>query len=109
LPSATMLSEAVAAIVVCAAPREAFAGRTEYAVMACSCASENILLAAESMGLGACWTSVYPNPEAIEFVRDELSIPASIIPFNIIPIGYPVCDPPVTDRYAPDIIHWEEW
>jgi nitroreductase len=109
LPSATMLAEAAAAIVVCAAPGEAFAGRTEYAVMACSCASENILLAAESLGLGAVWTAVYPNPDSIEFVRTELDIPPSIIPFNIIPIGYPICDPPYTERYDPAIIHWEEW
>ncbi|MDP4149751.1 MAG: nitroreductase family protein [Bacteroidota bacterium] len=109
LPSAEMLSEAAAAIVVCAAPQDAFAGRVEYAVMACSCASENILLAAEALGLGAVWTAIYPNPESIEFVRYELGMPASIIPFNIIPIGYPICEAPVTDRYDPDIIHWEEW
>jgi nitroreductase len=109
LPFAKMLAEAGTAIVVCAVPHEAFAGRPEYAVLACACASENILLAAEALGLGAVWTAVYPNADLMEFVREELNIPADVIPLNIIPIGYPSGEDMACDKYDPANIHWEQW
>ena len=109
LPQAKMLAEAGTAIVVCAVPREAFAGRAEYAVLACACASENILLAAESLGLGAVWTGVYPNADLMEFVREELGIPSDVIPLNIIPVGYPSGEDMPCNKYDPANIHWEQW
>ncbi len=109
LPFAKMLAEANAAIVVCGVPQEAFAGRTEYAILACACASENILLAAEALGLGAVWTAVYPNADLMEFVRRELNIPADVIPLNIIPIGYPSGEDMPCEKYDPANIHWEKW
>jgi nitroreductase len=109
LPYAKMLAEAGTAIVVCTEPHEAFAGKTEYAILAAACASQNILLAAEAMGLGAVWTAVYPDPQLMQYVRTELKIPATVIPVNIIPIGYPTGDDKPTDKYIIENIHWEEW
>ena len=54
-----------------------------------SAASENILLAAHAMGLGACWTTVYPIQKKVQGISRTLKLPANLIPLNGIIIGYP--------------------
>ena len=109
LPFVKMLSEAGTGIVVCADPKEAALGSEDFAILDCACASENILLAVEALGLGAVWTAVYPNPEAMDFVRTELNIPSNIIPLNIIPVGYAAGIEKAQDKYDEKNIHWEKW
>lgn len=109
LPYAKMLDRAGAAVIVCAIPAKAFEESAELAVIDCTCASENILLAVESLGLGALWTAVYPYSDRMEFVRKALDIPAGVIPLNVIPIGYPAEEGGPVDKYRPEDIHWEKW
>ncbi len=59
LPYAKMLDKAGAAIIVCGIPDKDEVYSADYWVMDCSAASENILLAAHALGLGAVWTAVY--------------------------------------------------
>lgn len=88
LPYAKMTAQAPLAIVVCGDLSKALNGETDrYWMLDCSAASENLLLAAESMGLGAVWTAVYPENDRIAKVRSVLSLPDHIIPFNLIPVG----------------------
>ena len=59
LPYAKMLKQATGAIVVCGDMTKTLDGiAQEYWIQDCSAATQNILLAAESMGLGAVWTGV---------------------------------------------------
>jgi nitroreductase len=109
LPFEKMLAETSLAIVVCAVPKEAFAGLSEYAILACACASQNILLAAEALGLGAVWATVYPKKDLMNLLRLELGIPPDVIPLNIIPIGHPAGEDMPTNKYDPANIHWEDW
>lgn len=109
LPFAKMIEQAGVAIVVCAEPSEAAMGSETYAIIDCSCASENILIAAEALGLGAVWTAVYPNIASMDFVRKTLLIPQDIIPLNIIPIGIPTGEEKAEDKYDPKNIHWQKW
>ena len=109
LPFAKMIPQAGTCIVVCAVPDEAALSSELFSLLDCTCASENILLAAEALGLGAVWTAVYPNQESIDFVRKELSIPAHIIPLNIIPIGHATGQDKPKKKYDPKNIHWEKW
>lgn len=110
LPYAKMLYQAGAAIVVCGVPEWAHMGKEkDYWVVDCSAATENILLAAHSLGLGAVWTAVYPNEDRIEPVRSILNIPENIIPLNVIPIGYPTGEDKPKDKYKPERIHWEKY
>ena len=108
-PSAPMLDKAAAAIVVCAIPAKAFQGSAEFAVIDATLASENILLAAEAMGLGAIWTAAYPDQGRMDFLRATLKIPADVIPLNLIPIGHPTGVDKPKDKFVPDKIHWESW
>ena len=109
LPYAKMLVKAGTAIVVCAMPDEAAGGSEIFAILDCACATENILLAAEAMGLGAVWTAVYPRKEIMDFVRMKLNIPLNVIPLNVIPVGYPVGEEEAKDKYDSRNIHWEKW
>lgn len=109
LPYAKMLEKAGAAIVVCAIPDKAFENSTEFAVIDSTCASENILLAAEALGLGAVWTAAYPYQDRMAVVRKNLNLPESVIPLNVIPIGHPTGEDKPKDKYRPDNVHWEKW
>lgn len=109
LPYAKMLDKAGVAIIVCAIPAKAFQQSTEYAVIDASCASENILLAVESLGLGAVWTSVYPDQDKVSIVRGVLGIPGDIIPLNVIPVGHPTGEDKPKDKYKAQNLRWEKW
>ncbi len=109
LPYAKMLDQAGAAIVVCAIPHQAFEGSAEFAIIDSTCASENILLAAEALGLGALWTAVYPDEGRIKAVRDILNIPPEVIPLNVIPVGHPTGEDKPKDKYKLENIHWGKW
>lgn len=54
-----------------------------------SAVSENILLAAHAMGLGACWTTIYPIQKKVNGISKTLNLPGNLIPLNGIIIGYP--------------------
>lgn len=55
----------------------------------CSAVSENILLAANALGLGACWTTIYPIQKKVVGISRTLKLPGNLIPLNAIIIGYP--------------------
>jgi nitroreductase len=109
LPYAKMLDKAGAAIIVCAIPEKAHDKRTEFAVIDSTCASENILLAAEALGLGAVWTAAYPYQDRMDVARKALKIPEDIIPLNVIPVGHPIGTDKPKDKYKPENIHWGKW
>ena len=110
LPYAKMTAQAPLAIVVCGDLSKALNGETDrYWMLDCSAASENLLLAAESMGLGAVWTAVYPENDRIAKVRSVLSLPDHIIPFNLIPVGYPQHREEAKDKFKTENIHYNKW
>ncbi len=66
-PYAAMIREAPLAILVCG--DEQLEPRTAYWVENCSAATQNILLAAHGLGLGAVWLGIYPNSDRVEGMR----------------------------------------
>lgn len=58
-------------------------------VLDCSAATENILLTAVALDLGAVWLGVYPRDGRVCAVRKVLDIPENVIPLNLISIGHP--------------------
>ena len=103
LPYAKMLAEAQAAVVVCGdmSVTDKEGNPSRNWTFDCSAATENLLLQAEAMGLGAVWTGVYPYDERLEAVKQALHLPDHLIPLNVIPIGYPKGDPQPKDKYDP--------
>ena len=72
-------------------------------------ATENLLLAVEAHGLGACWTACYPFPETMAPVKKALGLPAEVVPYAVVPIGYPKGDTQPKDKWAPARIHYGRW
>jgi nitroreductase len=110
LPYGKMLKSAPMAIVVCGDLNKALLEINQaYWVQDCSAASQNILLAAQSMGLGAVWTGVYPREDRVADVRGVLNIPNNLVPLNVIPVGYPKGDITPKDKWNTENIYYNRW
>jgi nitroreductase len=110
LPFAKMAEKAAAAIVVTGDLNRQCNGKdASYWMLDCSAASENILLAAESMGLGAVWTAVFPESDRIASVRKILGIPEGVVPLNLICMGVPKGEDEPKDKFDPKLIHTDKW
>ena len=68
-------------------------------------ASENILLELEALGLGGVMIGVSPVPSNMDHVRAAVNMPQELIPFTIIPFGYPEKRRPLEDRFDTSRIH----
>lgn len=106
-PYAAMAKEAPLGILVCGdTSLEQYPG---YWVIDCAAASQNLLLAAHALGLGAVWTGAYPRPERMDGYRRLLQLPANVMPHALIVVGYPAESPPPQDRYREDRVHHNGW
>jgi len=110
LPFTKMLFKAGACIVVCCdSDIELQSGATDLWTQDAAAATENILLAAEGMRLGAVWSALFPMKEREDHVRHLLELPDNVTPFSIIPIGHPTGIDLPKDKFKPDRIHWDKW
>lgn len=111
LPYAKMLAEAQAAVVVCGdlSILDKEGKPSTNWMFDCSAATENLLLQAEAMGLGAVWTAAYPYEDRLTAVKQALQLPDHIVPLNVIPIGYPKGDTQPKDKYDANNIHYNAW
>jgi nitroreductase len=108
-PKALQIKRASVAIMVCGnQDKEKFKGQG-YWQLDGSVASENILIAANAMGLGAVWTAIYPYPDRIAAVKKLLNLPEQVIPLNIIPIGYPAEQKAKENRFDQSRLHQNRW
>ncbi|MBP2642035.1 MAG: nitroreductase [Firmicutes bacterium] len=80
----------------------------ECAPLDAAAATENMLLAIDSLGLASVWLSVAPFNERVDQVIKVLSLPNGIHPFAILPCGYPIKIIPQKNRYNPNKIHFLE-
>lgn len=104
------LKTAAAAITVCGDMTRAIEGEgRDFWVQDCSAATENILLAAHALGLGAVWTGVYPIAERVDNVSRALALPDSVVPMCIIAVGYPVASQEPKDKWDPSKVHYQRW
>lgn len=80
-----------------------------YWIMDCSAATENILLAAHALDLGAVWLTLYPMERKLEKFREFLSLPDHLVPLSLISIGYPTGPAEVKDKWNPDNVFYNSW
>lgn len=107
LPNGKMLNEAPLAIIVCADSK--LNKYPDYWVQDCSAATENILLAAKTKGLGSVWLGVYSRPERVEGLKKLLWFPENVTPFSVVALGYPAEEKPYQKRYNSERIHYNGW
>jgi len=106
-PYAEMVKAASAAVLVCGDLRQEV--HKDFWVQDCSAATENLLLSLHALGLGAVWVGVYPRSERVEGFRELFAIPEGIIPFALVPLGYPAESKPPSERFDQARIHQDGW
>lgn len=106
-PYARMVLQSPVAILVCGDPE----GKKypQYWQQDCAAATQNLLLAARNEGLGTVWCGVYPNEERITGFRKLLAIPNHILPFALVPLGWPGIAFQAVERFNPALVHREQW
>lgn len=108
--SMKMAAEAGVAVVMCGDVTATFDGEgRDYWVQDVSAASENLLLAAHAMGLGAVWCGIYPISERVKEFSRILELPEDIIPLGCICVGYPDGENTPKDKWEPEYIHYNTW
>ena len=103
-PYGSMIAKAAAGIAVCGDPSV-----SHWWVQDCSAATENILIAAAGLGLGAVWLGCYTRPEREQAVRDVLGIPPEINVLSLIAIGHPAEHKEPRSQYEAEKVHRNGW
>lgn len=106
-PYAAMLKKAALAIAVCGDRR--LEPDTDYLVENASAATQNILLAAHDLGLGAVWLGVHPREKRVNGLTNLLGLPDFILPVSLASIGIPAEEKPEDNRYDVSKIIWNKW
>lgn len=108
-PKALQLKKASVAIVVCGNQDKQKFKDQGYWQLDGAVASENMLIAAHALGLGAVWTAIYPYPDRIPKVQKILNLPQQVIPLNVIPVGYPAEKKVREQLYDASRVHNNKW
>ncbi|MFC1960093.1 nitroreductase family protein [Chloroflexota bacterium] len=98
---------AMAAIVVCGHPVDE--GGEKYWLQDCAAATENILVAAVALGLGACWIAVYPKEETMSGVAATVGLPAVVTPMCTIYLGYAAEEKEPRTQYDAACVSWQKY
>lgn len=106
-PHAHMLDQSRVAIAIFCDPTSgSLPGRWP---LDCAAATENILISANALGLGACWVGIYPVEERITGLRRLLSAPEHLIPLSMVALGHPAEKKNPPSRFRPDRVHRDRW
>jgi nitroreductase len=106
-PYAEMVKSASLAVLVCADMEDV--KHRDFWPQDCAAATENMLLATHSLGLGSVWIGVYPREARITEIRRIILLPERVIPFSLLPIGIPAEKKPPGNRFTTDRLHEEHW
>jgi nitroreductase len=110
LPYSRCSNHPAIAIIPCGDLSKAIPGEmANFWINDVSAATENILLAAHAMGLGAVWTGLHPDMNRAKMVQQMLGMPEHIIPLCVVPVGVPAEHPAIKDKYVPENIHYNAW
>lgn len=77
-----------------------------FGIQDASLMAENMVIAAESLGLGSCFLGVFPN--AIEGIVKEYKLPKRVFPLVQLAMGYPAESTPPRPRYPMDFVLFED-
>ena len=107
MPNAAMAAHAPLAILVCGdLGLEKSPG---YWVVDCAAATQNLLLAARALGLGAVWCGVYPREKRMDGLRQLVGLPKDVNAHSLVVLGYGAEQVPAEDRYRPERVRQNHW
>ena len=106
-PYSRMLPQAGCGLLVCVDTSSGVP--FEYLVQDASAATQNILLAAHALGLGAVWLGVSPLQERVTGLQKLLDIPDEVKPITLVSVGHPAEERAAPDRYEADKVFFGRW
>ena len=102
-----MFKQAQAAVLVCL--DKSLEGFDGFGEQDCSCAAQNLQLAAHDMGLGTVWIAIINVPPRVAGCRAVFGVPDGITPFALFPLGVPGENLEPEARYDDARVHNENW
>lgn len=108
---AQLLRKAPAAVLVCGDLSKAFKPAPDYWIIDAAAATENLILAANDLGLGSVWLGTYPQMERVRKQAEIFGLPEHIVPHSIVALGYPVeaVNTERHSRYDASCVHSGKW
>lgn len=108
--AAEPLREAQVGILICGDLERAFKAAPDYWVVDGSIAAQNMILAANALGIGSVWLGTWPQQNKIDAQKALFNLPEHIVPHSIIAFGYPKEDSRKEKLlYEADRVHFEKW
>ena len=108
-PFARMAAKSAVTIVVCGDPRADADQGQHYWVQDAAAAMQNMLLAVNGLGLGACWCAVHPHPPFEQGIRALIGLPEPVCPLGLCVIGRPAVQVKPVDRFDAAKVHYNGW
>lgn len=106
-PHAGMLKTASHGIVVCG--DEKLQHDDGYWIVDCGAATQNLLLAVHTLGLGACWVGLHPREGRKASFSELLNLPSHVQPFALVALGYPEEIKSRPERFHPEKVRHNGW
>ena len=104
------LRGAALGILVCGDLERALPEAPEYWVIDASIATQNMVLAAQDLGIGSVWLGCWPCEDRVQEVKELMALPENIVPHSILAPGYAKePDNEERDLYESDRVHFDEW
>lgn len=103
-PYSKTLGDAAVSIVVCGDP-----SISDWWLQDCTLATENILIAAAGLGLGAVFLGCHGKAEREQPIRRVLGIPEKIGLASVLCIGHPAEEKEPRTQYDPAQVHRNKW
>ena len=106
-PHGRMIAQAALAVVVCAD-----LGRVRHDgfwIQDCAAATENLLLAAHALGLGAVWVGTYPREDRVKSVGEVVGLSDPLLAFAVVAVGDPAEPIQLVDRFDPERVYMDRY
>lgn len=105
-PYAKTVTNAPAVIVICY--NTSTLKNLDFVDINCSVAAENMLIEMEELGLGGVFMALRPFDERVNAVAKILNTPKEVVPFNLMPFGYPKNKRQAKLMYNAERVHYVE-
>lgn len=109
-PYAVPLTHAAFGVMVVGDLSKAYGNAPDYWQTDCSIAAQNMILAAQALGIGSVWLGTFPEQDRVLALKTEFSLPDNIVPYCLIAFGYPEDpDSEKRDLFESEKVHIDKW
>ena len=107
---AKLLEKAPLAILICGDTSKALKMAKDYWIIDGAIAGQNMILAAQDLGIGSVWLGTYPQMERVQAQKELFNLPEDQVPHSIIAFGYPQEEKNESrDLYDQTVVHYNKW